>query len=160
MSNQRQFYSFMSFKVLFFPDFYSPCSSALGLNEKQCLRLSTLKSTELADWHLDKVIVLKDTFKLQEVNEHPVEGDNRLWGRKCQNNHIWILLICLTFFFLTSTSFALFSSPYSEIKNMILKPRKQLETAQTVSILCLVSGMSATRKTAFSSDHIWTSRYL
>lgn len=54
----------------------------------------------------------------------------------------------------------LFSSCYSEIENMILKPRKQLETAQTVNILCLVSGMSATKKTAFSNDNIWTSRYL
>lgn len=71
MSNPRQFCSFISFKVLIFPEFYSPCSSALGINEN-----STLKSTELADLHVDEVTDLKDTFKLQEVNEHPVDYES------------------------------------------------------------------------------------
>lgn len=32
----------------------------------------------MVDWHLDKVTDLKDTFKSPELNEHPVEGDNRI----------------------------------------------------------------------------------
>lgn len=40
------------------------------------------------------------------------------------------------------------------MENMILKPRKQLETAQTVNILFLVSGMRATKKIAFSNDNL------
>lgn len=68
------------FKVLIFPDFYSLRSSALGINEN-----STLKSMELADWHVDEVTDLKDTFKLQEVNEHPVDYESEnvriiIWG--------------------------------------------------------------------------------
>ncbi|TRZ15992.1 hypothetical protein HGM15179_011120 [Zosterops borbonicus] len=46
-------------------------SSALGINEN-----STLKSIELADWHVDEVKDLKDTFKLQEVNEHPADYES------------------------------------------------------------------------------------
>lgn len=42
-----------------------------GINEN-----STLKSTELADLHVDEVTDLKDTFKLQEVNEHPVDYES------------------------------------------------------------------------------------
>lgn len=60
----------------------------------------------------------------------------------------------LTFFFFflgknLQLPLHLFSSPYSEIKNTFLKPRKQLETAHTVNILYFDSGMSAKKRWHF-----------
>jgi len=64
--------------------------------------------------------------------------------------------VLLDFFFLKKTSSLLALVLFHlQTKDMILKPRKQLEAAHTVNIFCLVSGMGATKK-----DCIFKSQYM
>lgn len=71
----------------------------------------------MADWHVDEVTDLKDTFKLQEVNEHPVDYESENVRIIILGYSYGLLDLFFLFFFMKKPSTSLALVFFSSLRN-------------------------------------------